>query len=122
MCEEVRNPSLVVPRSIIISILINGSLGLSIIIAMAFCNSDIEAALASPSGYPFMEIFYQALGSRTGTTAMASIIIFMTLASVIGVIATTSRMFWAFARDRGLPFWRTLSKVGARKTPKFPAF
>ncbi|KAG8413524.1 hypothetical protein J3459_015269 [Metarhizium acridum] len=111
MCEEVRNPSLVVPRSIIISILINGSLGLSIIIAMAFCNSDIEAALASPSGYPFMEIFYQALGSRSGTTVMASIIIFMTLASVIGVIATTSRMFWAFARDRGLPFWRTLSKV-----------
>ncbi|KAK8912986.1 hypothetical protein H634G_10279 [Metarhizium anisopliae BRIP 53293] len=111
MCEEVQNPSLVVPRSIIISILINGSLGLSIIIAMAFCNSDIEAALASSSGYPFMEIFYQAVGSRKGTTAMASIIIFMTLASVIGVIATTSRMFWAFARDRGLPFWRTLSKV-----------
>ncbi|KHN94793.1 choline transport protein [Metarhizium album ARSEF 1941] len=111
MCEEVRNPSVVVPRSIMISTLINGSLGLAIIIAMAFCNTDIEAALASSTGYPFIEIFYQTLASRAATTALASIIVFMTLASVIGVIATTSRMFWAFARDRGLPFWRTLSKV-----------
>lgn len=111
MCEEVRNPSLAVPRSIMTSVLINGCMGLAMIIAMLYSATDVDAAINSPTGYPYIEIFYQATGSKGGTAAMTSLIIVMTLSAIVGVIAATSRMFWAFARDRGLPFWRTLSKV-----------
>ncbi|EGX95970.1 amino acid/polyamine transporter I [Cordyceps militaris CM01] len=111
MCEEVQNPSVAVPRSIMGSLVINGLMGLSMVIAMLFAATNIEAALTSESGYPFIEIFFQATGSRVGTAVMASLIIFMTISAVVGVIATTSRMFWAFARDRAMPAWRTLSKV-----------
>lgn len=32
--------------------------------------------------------------------------------ATIGFLATASRMMWAFARDRGLPFSDHLAKVG----------
>lgn len=116
MCEEVKNPSVAVPRSIMASIAINGCMGLAMIIAMLYAATDIDAAIASSTGYPYIEIFYQATNSKGGTAALASLIIFMTLSAIVGVIAATSRMFWAFARDRGLPFWRTLSKVSTVST------
>lgn len=34
--------------------------------------------------------------------------------AVIGFLATASRMTWSFARDRGLPFHRFISKVGSK--------
>jgi amino acid transporter len=111
MCEEVRNPSVAVPRSIMTSVCVNGAMGLAMIIAMLYGATDIDLAIHSPTGYPYMEIFYQATGSKAGVAAMASLIIVMTLSAIVGVIAATSRMFWAFARDRALPFWSNLSKV-----------
>ncbi|KAJ3496009.1 hypothetical protein NLG97_g2979 [Lecanicillium saksenae] len=111
MCEEVQNPSVAVPRSIMGSLMINGVMGLAMVIAMLFAATDIDAALKSSSGYPFIEIFYQATNSKGGTAVMAALIIFMTISAVVGVIATSSRIFWAFARDRGMPAWRILSKV-----------
>ncbi|KAI8665388.1 hypothetical protein FALCPG4_008268 [Fusarium falciforme] len=114
MCEEVRNPSVAVPRSIMTSVCINGAMGLAMIIAMLYGATDIDKAINSPTGYPYIEIFYQATGSKTGTAVMTSLIIVMTLSAIVGVIAASSRMFWAFARDRGVPFWSTVSKVDPR--------
>jgi amino acid transporter len=93
------------------SVCVNGAMGLAMIIAMLYGATDIDLAIHSPTGYPYMEIFYQATGSKAGVAAMASLIIVMTLSAIVGVIAATSRMFWAFARDRALPFWSNLSKV-----------
>ncbi|KAF5971106.1 GABA transport [Fusarium coicis] len=114
MCEEVRNPSLIVPRSIMGSITINGLLGFGMVIAMLYSATDIDAAIETPTGYPFMEIFYQATGSKAGTAGMVSLIIVMTLSATVGVIASTSRMLWAFARDNALPFSPFLSRVESR--------
>ncbi|RKL16410.1 hypothetical protein BFJ68_g5022 [Fusarium oxysporum] len=83
MCEEVRNPSLIVPRSIMGSITINGLLGFGMVIAMLYSATDIDAAIETPTGYPFMEIFYQATGSKGGTAGMVSLIIVMTLSATV---------------------------------------
>lgn len=111
MCEEVENPSVTVPKSIMISIIINGTMGLAMVIALLYSATDIDKAIGSNTGYPFIEIFYQATRSKSGTAVMTSLVVVMTLSAIVGVIAATSRMLWAFARDRGLPFWPTLSKV-----------
>jgi amino acid transporter len=58
MCEEVKNPSVAVPRSIITSIVINGSMGLAIVIAMLYGATDIDKAINSNTGYPSIEIIY----------------------------------------------------------------
>ena len=111
MSEEIENAAVSVPRSIVTSIVINGFLGFGILLATLFGLGDINTVLNSPTGFPFMGIFLQATGSIQGTTAMTSIIIALGFSGTIGFVATSSRMIWSFARDRGLPFSSFLSKV-----------
>ncbi|KAF7908453.1 uncharacterized protein EAF01_004208 [Botrytis porri] len=82
MSEEIRNPSLVVPRSIILSIILNGSMGLAMIIPILFCLGDIDAALSTNTGYPFIEIFFHATRSVSGSTTMASLVVYALLLTV----------------------------------------
>jgi amino acid transporter len=111
MAEEVRNASVAIPRAILLSVLINGALGFSMLIAVLFCLGDLDAALATPTGYPYMEIFRQATNSLAGALGMTSILLIIGICSVIGMLAATSRQFWSFARDRAVPGWRIWSKV-----------
>lgn len=111
MSKEIRNASTVVPRSLITSIMLNGFLGFGILVAVFFCVGDLEAATKSPTGYPFMEIFIQATGSVSGSTAMVAIITALQICVMIGFVPASSRMTWVFARDRGLPGWKYLRKV-----------
>jgi choline transport protein len=111
MSEEIHNPSIVVPRSIMLSVILNGLMGFAMVIAVLFCLGDVDTVLATNTGYPFMAIFLQATHSVAGSAAMAAIVTTLALCSTVGLLASTSRMFWSFARDRGLPGWKTLHKV-----------
>ena len=111
MAEEVQNASVTIPRAIIMTILINGTLGFGMLIAVLFCMGDLDAALETPTGYPFMQIFYQATNSLPGSLTMISIMLIIGLCATIGMLAATSRQFWSFARDQGIPGWRLWSKV-----------
>ncbi|TVY90274.1 Choline transport protein [Lachnellula willkommii] len=116
MSEEIHNPSVVVPRSIMLSVILNGLMGFAMVIAVLFCLGDINTALSTNTGYPFMEIFLQATHSVAGSAVMAAIVTSLALFATVGILASTSRMFWSFARDRGLPGWQTLQKVGSRRS------
>lgn len=95
----------------IASLMINGVLAFSMLVAVLFCIGDITAAVGSPTGYPFIEIFTQATASKAGATVMTSIVTTLSFCAIIAALAGSSRMTWSFARDRGLPGWRYLSKV-----------
>ncbi|OKP10549.1 Choline transport protein [Penicillium subrubescens] len=111
MSEEITNAATAVPTSIMLSVLINGSLGFGMLLAMLFCLGDVESALQSPTGYPFMAIFLQATGSVPGTAVMSSIVTTMGITTSVGMLASASRQFWSFSRDRGIPGWRIWSQV-----------
>lgn len=114
MAEEVKHADVTVPWSMLVTTLLNGAFGFGIVVAVLFVTTDIEAVLESPAGalgYPYMQIFYHATGSKSGSTAMISILIVMSICGSIAALATASRLIWAFARDRGIPFWRHVSKV-----------
>ena len=117
MSEEIQNASLVVPRSIVLSILINGVMGFSMLIATLFCIGDLNAALSSPTGYPFMEIISQAIHTTSGTAVLVALVFVLALCATVGLLASSSRMIWAFSRDRGLPGWKVLSRVRVVLTP-----
>ena len=111
--EEVKNAAVVVPRSMILSVLINGVLGFGMLIATVFCLGNLEKiSTTPPTQYPFMAVFAQAVGSNSGGAGMVAVIIFMFVCALITSLASSSRMAWSFARDRGLPFPDYLSKVG----------
>ncbi|KAI1777982.1 putative GABA permease [Hypoxylon cercidicola] len=114
MSEEIRNAPVVVPRSLLTGLTINGTLGFAMLIATLYCIGDIDAALAENPQYPFMAIFRNAVGSTGGAATMAAIVVVMSFSATTGCLASTSRIYWAFSRDRGLPGWRFLKRISPR--------
>ena len=111
MAEEVSNAATAIPKAIITTVVVNGSLGFGMLIGLLYCLGNIEDALKTKTGFPYIEILYQGTGSMGGTVAMVSILLVTGVASAIGMLAATSRQFWSFARDRGVPGWRFWSRV-----------
>ncbi|KAL8855020.1 MAG: hypothetical protein Q9221_000217 [Calogaya cf. arnoldii] len=114
MAEEIETASIVIPRSMLASVVLNGSLGFAIVTATLFCLGNEKEVLESPTGFPFIQVFVNATGSKAGSNAMTSIIIAGNISSAVGYLATASRMLWAFARERGLPGSSLLSRVEER--------
>lgn len=110
MAEEIHDASIIVPRSMVTSVLINGVFGFSALMALLFSLSDVENALLSPTGYPFMYIFQAAAGTRGASVMTCTIITLGTFGSW-ALLATASRQIWAFSRDNGLPGSDFLSRV-----------
>ncbi|KAI0187998.1 amino acid/polyamine transporter I [Xylaria flabelliformis] len=113
MSEEIQSAATVIPKALVYTILINGTLAFAMVIAFLFSLTDLEAASAAAETmfYPFLYVFKSAVKSTAGAVIMASIIPILAIASSIGVYATTSRMIWSFARDKGLPFSKHLVKL-----------
>lgn len=91
LAEEVRNASTVVPWCMVGTVIINGLLGFGIVIALCFTIvPTFEDALTSPTGYDFIEIFYNAVGSA-GEAGMTAVLIILVWAATFGFLATSSR-------------------------------
>ncbi len=118
MAEEIQNAPVIVPRAIMTGIFINGSLGFGMMLTMLFCSGDIDAALEANPSFPFIAIFHNAVQSVSGAAAMAALVMILSTCCAVGTLASSSRVFWAFSRDRGLPGWRTLSQVNYFQTRK----
>lgn len=116
MSEETKNAAVVVPRSIFLSVMINGTTGFIMVIIFLLCITDVEAIASDPSGFAHMGVFKQVVGPNGlgGAVFMAALILVMAFCADVGLMASSSRVFWSFARDRGVPFWRVLSKVDSR--------
>jgi choline transport protein len=97
----------------VLSLIINGTLALGMLLAVLFSAHDIPGLLADEKAAtaPFLRIFRHAVGSEAGATIMVCIIVLLEFCSAMGCLAAASRMTWSFARDRGLPFSRALSMV-----------
>ncbi|MCJ1358756.1 MAG: hypothetical protein MMC33_008756 [Icmadophila ericetorum] len=116
MSEEIKNPAKNVPRAMVFSLLLNGSLGFGMLLAVLFSLGDLDTVLATPTGYPFMAIFEESVGSIPGSLTMAALPTILNIAATIGFVTTASRMTWSFARDHGTPGWQILSKVDPRSS------
>ena len=103
MSEEVKNASVIVPRSIMA---LNGIFGLGILLAVVYALGDIDAALGSRTGlvgYPFLDILKNGIDSTCGAARMGAVIIFMQIFGNVADMAAASRMLWDFSRDKAVP-------------------
>ncbi|KAL8901293.1 MAG: hypothetical protein Q9207_005279 [Kuettlingeria erythrocarpa] len=101
--EEVEDAGRTLPRSIMYSVYLNGAMGFLMAVTMCFCMGDLAAIVDTPTGYPFIQVFYNATGSYTATNILVTIFIINLTACDISVLATASRQLWSFARDKGVP-------------------
>ncbi|KAK3066438.1 hypothetical protein LTR53_017215, partial [Teratosphaeriaceae sp. CCFEE 6253] len=111
MSEETESASRSLPRSIMWSTYVNAFLGFIMVITLIFTLGDLDEILASPTGWPFLQVFYNVTQSYAGTSVMALLLMLPLTGSVIACVATASRQIWAFARDNGVPFSATVRHI-----------
>lgn len=111
MSEEIRDAAVTLPRAIMTSALFNGTLGWIMTITFAFCLGDLYTIIETPTGYPFIQVFYNSTKSYAGASILTALIIVNITSACISTVATVSRQTWAFARDNGLPFSGTIGHV-----------
>lgn len=111
MAEETQHANVIIPRAMVASYGIMGLASFVILVAFEYCLVDLEAALATKTGYQFLEVFINATGSAEGAVTLVSIQIILIVLSVTNFMASCSRQVFAFARDDGLPFGKLIARV-----------
>ncbi|KAL8636513.1 MAG: hypothetical protein Q9226_009246, partial [Calogaya cf. arnoldii] len=105
MAEEVRNASKTIPRIMLATMAFNGALGFVMLVTLCFCVGNLEEVLETKTGYPFIQIFYNA--TPQGATTMVSILAVCGQFAGVTAMATASRQLFSFARDKGVhPGWK----------------
>lgn len=102
---------MVVPRILIQTIAINGLMAFVFLLVILFCLGNMNEALNPQYIYPTIGIFKQTTQSVGAATAMQTGIVLIGMVSNTAVVASVSRLTWAFARDGGLPFSNYFSHV-----------
>ncbi|KFA80665.1 hypothetical protein S40288_01791 [Stachybotrys chartarum IBT 40288] len=111
MCEEVRNPSVQVPRAMVGTIFLNTLAGLLFLIPLVFVLPDIDMLVNLASGQPVPTIIKDAIGSSGGAIALLMPLMVLAILCGIGCTTAASRCTWAFARDGAIPGSRWWSQV-----------
>lgn len=112
LAEELRDAAWVLPRSMVATALMNYVLSFVMTVTiMSSLGDDISAILSTGLGQPWIQVIYNATGSKAGTSVMTAVVWILLLLCTINQVTTTSRQLFAFARDRGLPFSLYLAYV-----------
>ena len=116
MAEEVNNASLIVPWMMVLTIVLNGAIGLMLLLTYLYSIQDVQIQiLDSKAVYPFLGVFENAVGSKSGAIGMTVPFVILSMCVAINAMAAASRQSWAFSRDEGLPFPRVSHPKGCAK-------
>ncbi|KAK8127243.1 amino acid transporter [Apiospora sp. TS-2023a] len=96
MSEELQDASRTLPRSMIATTLVNGALGWIMLITFCSTLGNLNDILDSPTGVPFIAMFFNTTQSAGGATAMSVLIIVMTIAGILTQHATASHVYPRF--------------------------
>ena len=112
VAEETKNPRKDVPWAMVGCLLVNGSMGFAMLIAVLYGMGDLDTAINTPIGFPIVEMFLHiSRGSKAAATAMTCTIVISAWFAAVGMLASSSRALYAFARDGGTPFAWWLSRL-----------
>ncbi|GAB1316868.1 polyamine transporter tpo5 [Madurella fahalii] len=119
IAEETKDPSRVVPIAITSASVFTYVAGFLYNIVLAYCMGDPGELLASPTGLPVSQIFYNVMG--TGPAVFFTITAFIVMNFVcIPSVHAGSRTLWAFSRDEMVPLSRYWYRIYKRSdTPVY---
>ncbi|CAJ2503571.1 Uu.00g109650.m01.CDS01 [Anthostomella pinea] len=101
MGEESKTAQVVVPKSLLWSVVTGGLMGFIFSIVLMFVIPSPEVLIAAAN--PQIATMLHVTGSIKATTAMGSFYLFLQWSSAMCTISSASRLTWAWARDGGLP-------------------
>ncbi|KAK3048171.1 hypothetical protein LTR09_010510 [Extremus antarcticus] len=104
MADETKNAERTVPQAMWMFTALSGVVAFIFIVVLLFCLGDVDLVSNTPTGLPIIETLYEATGSKAGTVFMMLCIYVIIGASQFNILASVSRLAWAFAKDGGLPF------------------
>lgn len=114
MSEEIKDASKVAPRSMLWAYFLNIPFAFGILITFLFTVGDLAVA-TDPTQAPFPFVYgLQQATNTAGATGVTFIMLLLMFMITTSCMASTSRQTFAFARDHGLPFPRTVSHVSRR--------
>ncbi|KAI5457651.1 amino acid/polyamine transporter I [Mariannaea sp. PMI_226] len=114
LAEELPHASRNVPLAMVGSVVVNGVMGFVYCIILLYSTGSLETLLATPTGFPFVQIFLDATKSQAGATVMSLVSILIATAATVAGVTSTSRTFWAFARDKATPAHEYFSHVNPK--------
>ncbi|KAF7714025.1 Uncharacterized protein PECH_000525 [Penicillium ucsense] len=111
LCEEVREPAVMVPKAMVGTIVINFLAGLLFLVPLCFVMPELSLVINSAQPTPV--IFKAAIGNAAGAFCLTIPLLVLGLICGVGCVTATSRCTWAFARDGGIPgsgWWKIVDK------------
>lgn len=110
IAEEVPNPSRTVPHTMGMTMLIGIVTVIPWTLAFMFSTQDFDTV--GSNAVPIMEVYYQTLRHSIPATAVFTTwLIFIYFGACLACTVTTGRLIWALARDNGMVYSSTFSKV-----------
>jgi choline transport protein len=109
--EEVKNASVVTPKTMFWAYMLNIPLAFAMLIVFLFGMTDVTTAVGE--AFPFVWILSNSL-SLAGAQAITAIMFILVFMIATSCFASTSRQLFAFARDDGMPFPGWMKKVNPR--------
>lgn len=103
MSEETHDAAVRGPIAIRMAVLVSGLVGWMLTVTFCFCMSDFEEILATPTGLPVAQIFFNA-GGKTGGTIMWFFVLLVQSFTGCSAMLANARMAYAFSRDGAFPF------------------
>ncbi|RGP73097.1 hypothetical protein FLONG3_6412 [Fusarium longipes] len=111
MTEEMPSPSRDAPLAMVYAVGVGGTTGTIFILVMLFCLTDLPSIVATKTGLPIVELIFQATGSRAGTTFLTLMLAICFIHGTNGSITSASRLLYALARDKGVPYHSYFSHI-----------
>ncbi len=122
VAEETLNPRWRAPWGMVTSVIVSGFFGYLLTLSLTWATLDIGRVLnaqdASHQPVPaVLAIVQMSLGARAGSAVLGLTVLAMWFCG-LSTITSLSRMFYAFARDKGMPLSELWSRISPRhKTP-----
>ncbi|KAL9077267.1 MAG: hypothetical protein Q9157_003458 [Trypethelium eluteriae] len=113
MIEEIPNASIEGPKIMIYCVGIGTFTGFIFLTVLLLVPGNVDDTISSPAG-PLGQILQNATNSHAGTICLQIFPLVCLLFAATSIMTTSSRMTYAFARDRGLPFSRFFMRIHKR--------
>lgn len=110
MIEEIPDAAIEGPKIMIYCVAIGTFTGFVFLVSLLFVAGNITDVTESSAG-PLLQILFNATQSNAGAICLLMFPVVCLVFATTSIMTTSSRMTWAFARDKGLPFSTFFSKV-----------